>query len=101
MVSETLILHAPNPLFFLLSSHRHLDDLGASKFMMGWTVAVGMLTSLPFLIFSGPITDMVGHINVIVIGMMAYFCRLVGYSFLQVKKIQKVFVFLITRVSLF
>ena len=51
---------------------------------MGWTVAVGMITSLPFLIFSGPITDLVGHINVIIIGMVAYFVRMIGYSFLQV-----------------
>jgi hypothetical protein len=29
----------------------HLDDLGAPRFLMGWTVAVGMVTSLPFLIF--------------------------------------------------
>ena len=41
----------------------HLDDLGAPRFLMGWTVAVGMVTSLPFLIFSGPITDTIGHMN--------------------------------------
>ena len=65
-----------------------LDDLGASKLQMGWTVTIGntqwfiikniskslknisksikktlsnyilgMITSLPFLIFSGPITE--------------------------------------------
>jgi hypothetical protein len=28
----------------------YLDDLGASHFLMGWTVAVGMITSLPFLV---------------------------------------------------
>ena len=43
-----------------------------------------MVTSLPFLVFSGPITDMVGHINVIIIGMVAYTVRMVGYSFLEV-----------------
>ena len=47
---------------------------------MGWTVAVGMVTSLPFLIFSGPITDMIGHMNVIALGMFAYFVRMLGYS---------------------
>ena len=51
----------------------HLDDLGASRALMGWTVAVGMVTSLPFLIFSGPITDTIGHMNVIILGMLA--CR--------------------------
>lgn len=44
---------------------------------------MGMVTSLPFLVFSGPITDLVGHINVIVVGMLAYAVRMVGYSFLQ------------------
>lgn len=77
-----------------------LDDIGATKLEMGWTVTIGrdssmecslfislfsgMVTSLPFLVFSGPITDMVGHINVIIIGMVAYFVRMVGYSFLEV-----------------
>ena len=66
----------------------YLDDLNASRFVMGWTVAVGMITSLPFLIFSGPITDLVGHINVIIIGMVAYFVRMIGYSFLQVMSVR-------------
>jgi hypothetical protein len=48
-----------------------------------------MVTSLPFLVFSGPITDLVGHINVIILGMLAYFVRLIGYSFLD----QPVFVY--------
>uniref|UniRef100_A0A0K2UEI0 Putative LOC101737216 [Bombyx mori] n=1 Tax=Lepeophtheirus salmonis TaxID=72036 RepID=A0A0K2UEI0_LEPSM len=60
-----------------------LDDLGASKFLMGLTIAVGMITSLPFLVFSGPITELIGHATVIIIGMWAYFIRLVGYSFLD------------------
>jgi MFS family permease len=60
----------------------YLDDLGASHFLMGWTVAVGMVTSLPFLVFSGPITDVIGHMNVIIVGMLAYTARLLGYSFI-------------------
>lgn len=50
---------------------------------MGWTVAVGMVTSLPFLIFSGPITDTIGHMNVIILGMLAYVGRMLGYSFIS------------------
>lgn len=61
----------------------HLDDLGAPRFLMGWTVAVGMVTSLPFLIFSGPITDSIGHMNVIILGMLAYTARMLGYSFIS------------------
>ena len=41
------------------------------------------VTSLPFLVFSGPITDLVGHINVIILGMVAYTVRMVGYSYLR------------------
>lgn len=61
----------------------HLDDLGAPRFLMGWTVAVGMVTALPFLIFSGPITDTIGHMNVIILGMLAYSARMLGYSFIS------------------
>lgn len=61
----------------------HLDDMGAQRFLMGWTVAVGMVTSLPFLIFSGPITDTIGHMNVIILGMLAYTGRMLGYSFID------------------
>jgi len=60
-----------------------LDDINASKLQMGWTVTIGMVTSLPFLVFSGPITDLVGHINVMILGMVAYTVRMIGYSFLQ------------------
>ena len=34
-----------------------------------------MVTSLPFLVFSGPITDLLGHANVIAVGMLAYGAR--------------------------
>ncbi len=42
-----------------------------------------MVTSLPFLVFSGPITDLLGHINVIVVGMVAYAARMIGYSLIE------------------
>lgn len=61
-----------------------LDDLGASKLEMGWTVTIGMITSLPFLVLSGPITEIFGHVNVITAGLFAYFVRLMGYSFIKV-----------------
>merc|ERR1719195_1926209 len=60
-----------------------LDDIDASKLEIGWTVTIGKVTSLPFLVFSGPITDLVGHINVIILGMVAYTVRMIGYSYLR------------------
>ena len=59
-----------------------------------------MLTSLPFLIFSGPITDTIGHINVIVIGMLAYFARLLGYSFLEVIIVVTFIIFIIIIIGM-
>ncbi len=61
----------------------HLNDLGATHLQLGWTVAVGMLVSLPFLVFSGPITDLLGHVNVVVLGMLAYAVRMLGYSLIS------------------
>ena len=33
-------------------------------------------------VFSGPITDVIGHMNVIIVGMLAYTARMLGYSFI-------------------
>ena len=78
MVEKMMVLHLVFIVLVLNCSFSML--LKRNQFQ----VTVGMLTSLPFLIFSGPITDTIGHINVIVIGMLAYFARLLGYSFLEV-----------------
>ena len=78
MVEKMMVLHLVFIVLVLNCSFSML--LMRNQFQ----VTVGMLTSLPFLIFSGPITDTIGHINVIVIGMLAYFARLLGYSFLEV-----------------
>ncbi|VEN58323.1 unnamed protein product [Callosobruchus maculatus] len=59
-----------------------LDDLGASKSLMGLTVTVGGLVGIPLLVLSGPIVKRLGHANVIFIGFIFYAIRLMGYSLL-------------------
>lgn len=59
-----------------------LDDLGASKSLMGLTVTVGGIVGIPLLILSGPIIKKLGHANVIFIGFIFYGIRLAGYSFI-------------------
>ncbi|CAB3365702.1 Hypothetical predicted protein [Cloeon dipterum] len=59
-----------------------LQDLGASRSLMGLTITVGGLAGLPLLVLSGPIIAKVGHANVIGLGFVFYAIRLIGYSLL-------------------
>jgi cyanate permease len=55
-----------------------LQDLGASRSLMGITITVGGVAGLPLLVLSGPIIRKLGHANVIFIGFVFYAIRLVG-----------------------
>lgn len=57
-----------------------LQDLGASRSLMGITITVGGIAGLPLLVLSGPIIRRLGHANVIFIGFVFYAIRLLGYS---------------------
>ncbi|KAL1123138.1 hypothetical protein AAG570_002226 [Ranatra chinensis] len=57
-----------------------LQDLGASRSLMGITITVGGIAGLPLLVMSGPIIDRIGHANVLFIGFIFYAIRLIGYS---------------------
>ncbi|XP_046383422.1 uncharacterized protein LOC124153999 [Ischnura elegans] len=59
-----------------------LQDLGASKMLMGLTVTVGGAAGLPLLALAGPITDRIGHHAVIAVSFLVYAIRLLGYSLL-------------------
>ncbi|XP_071441529.1 major facilitator superfamily domain-containing protein 6-like [Hetaerina americana] len=59
-----------------------LQDLGATKMLMGLTVTVGGAAGLPLLALAGPITDRIGHHAVIAISFLVYAIRLLGYSLL-------------------
>ncbi|KAL0901417.1 hypothetical protein ABMA27_006683 [Loxostege sticticalis] len=57
-----------------------LQDLGASRSLMGITITVGGIAGLPLLVLSGPIIRKLGHANVLFIGFVFYAIRLLGYS---------------------
>ncbi|XP_013135278.1 PREDICTED: uncharacterized protein LOC106100797 [Papilio polytes] len=57
-----------------------LQDLGASRSLMGITITVGGIAGLPLLVLSGPIINKLGHANVLFIGFVFYAIRLLGYS---------------------
>lgn len=51
--------------------------------VLGITVTVGTLSSIPFLYGADYITSKVGHVNVIVIAFFSHAARLVGYSIIE------------------
>uniref|UniRef100_A0A182IT32 Major facilitator superfamily associated domain-containing protein n=1 Tax=Anopheles atroparvus TaxID=41427 RepID=A0A182IT32_ANOAO len=61
----------------------YLKELGAPNYLLGITITVGTVSSIPFLYGAGHITKVVGHVNLIVIAFIAHACRLVGYSFIE------------------
>uniref|UniRef100_A0A1S4H2T3 MFS_1_like domain-containing protein n=1 Tax=Anopheles gambiae TaxID=7165 RepID=A0A1S4H2T3_ANOGA len=61
----------------------YLKELGAPNYLLGITITVGTVSSIPFLYGAGRITKIVGHVNLIVIAFIAHACRLVGYSFIE------------------
>ncbi|KAJ8986223.1 hypothetical protein NQ317_009929 [Molorchus minor] len=61
----------------------YLRDLGAPNALLGVTVTVGTLSSLPFLYGAENITKKIGHINIIIIAFFAHAARLGGYSIIE------------------
>lgn len=61
----------------------YLRDLGAPNYLLGITVTVGTISSLPFLYGADNITKKIGHINIIIIAFFAHAARLVGYSVIE------------------
>ncbi|XP_038207572.1 uncharacterized protein LOC119829246 [Zerene cesonia] len=61
----------------------YLKELGAPNFLLGITVTVGTLSSIPFLYGADAITSRIGHVNVIVVAFFSHAARLVGYSFIE------------------
>ncbi|XP_063357738.1 uncharacterized protein LOC134647335 [Cydia amplana] len=61
----------------------YLKELGAPNFLLGITVTVGTLSSIPFLYGADAITARMGHVNVIIVAFFSHAARLVGYSFIE------------------
>lgn len=71
-----------------------LQDLGASRSLMGITITIGGIAGLPLLVMSGPIIDRIGHANVLFIGFIFYAIRLLGkflklFSVITMKRLIK------------
>ncbi|CAG9762061.1 unnamed protein product [Ceutorhynchus assimilis] len=61
----------------------YLRDLGAPNSLLGITVTVGTISSLPFLYGSDSIAHKFGHVNIIILAFFAHAARLIGYSFIK------------------
>lgn len=61
----------------------YLIDLGAPSYLLGVTVTVGTISSMPFLYGAEKITSKLGHVNIIIIAFFAHAGRLVGYSLIE------------------
>ncbi|KAG4066826.1 hypothetical protein HA402_012893 [Bradysia odoriphaga] len=61
----------------------YLKELGAPNYLLGITITVGTVSSIPFLYGAEAITRRVGHVNLIIIAFFSHAVRLVGYSFID------------------
>ncbi|KAL1493310.1 hypothetical protein ABEB36_011388 [Hypothenemus hampei] len=61
----------------------YLKDLGAPNSLLGVTVTVGTISSLPFLYGAESIANKIGHVNIIILAFFAHAGRLMGYSFIE------------------
>ncbi|XP_059480405.1 major facilitator superfamily domain-containing protein 6-like [Neocloeon triangulifer] len=61
----------------------YLKELGAPNYLLGLTLTVGTLSSMPFLFGAERITKKVGHVNIIIIAFFSHAARLVGYSMID------------------
>ena len=58
----------------------HLEDLGATKFLMGISLAVGTIAGVPLTMFSTLIIQGLGHRKIVVLAIVLYAIRMFGYS---------------------
>ncbi|XP_067623972.1 uncharacterized protein [Eurosta solidaginis] len=61
----------------------YLKELGAPNYLLGITITVGTVSSIPFLYGAERITRIFGHVNLIIIAFFSHAGRLVGYSFIE------------------
>lgn len=61
----------------------YLKDLSAPMSLLGITVTVGTISSMPFLYGADKITKRIGHVYVIIIAFFAHAGRLMGYSLIE------------------
>lgn len=61
----------------------YLKELGAPNLLLGFTITVGTVCSIPFLYYAETLTKKFGHVNLIIVAFFSHAGRLVGYSFIE------------------
>ena len=61
----------------------HLEDLGATKFLMGISLAIGTLAGIPVTMFSKLIIQKLGYKRIVVMALLLYAMRLFGFAELK------------------
>jgi len=59
------------------------DDMGAPMYLLGLTITVGAVISIPFLYISDWLVAKIGRVNVFIIGLLTFCVRYVGYSLIK------------------
>lgn len=59
----------------------YLQELHASRTLMGFCFTVAALSGIPFTIGAGYLERRFGHVPILIVGLAAYAVRLLGYSF--------------------
>ena len=58
------------------------EDLNAPIYLLGLTITTGALVSIPFLFYSDWIVEKCGMVNMIILALLMYGVRYVGYSYI-------------------
>ena len=58
------------------------DDMGAPMYLLGLTITVGAVVSIPFLFISDYLVDRIGQSNTFILALLTYSVRYVGYSYI-------------------
>ena len=58
------------------------DDMNAPMYLLGLTITVGAVVSIPFLYISDYIVDHIGRNNTFILALLTYSVRYVGYSYI-------------------
>lgn len=61
----------------------YLEDLGASWLLIGLTVTIGIIPSLPFLYKSAAVVQYCGHHYLIMLAFLGYCIRFTGFSYIS------------------
>ncbi|XP_049771164.1 uncharacterized protein LOC126136592 [Schistocerca cancellata] len=61
----------------------YLKELGASNYLLGFTVSIGTISSVPFLYGAGDIIKKLGNVNIIILAFFSHAARLMGYSMIE------------------